>query len=332
MKTPPLDSAAEEAASHWAARLEGSTLSAADRTGLDAWLAKNPGHRALLSAYCQFSADLEQTLPALASAGLIAVPAKESPRRHGWGLGWFAGGALATLAAALVVWLAWPAAAQEHLSTSAGQRVAHVLPDGTRVELNARTSLQLAFTGAERRVRMAEGEAFFTVSKNKARPFIIETPAGSVRVTGTVFDVRTEAASQLEVTVAEGSVQVRPDSNGGAPLSLGAGDRLTASASAGVEVKPIDASALADTLAWREGKIVLNGVPLREALARFARYHGRGIILSTTVDARDPHTIGSSYSLDDLAGFLNSIETRWPDLKVTPELNGTYRVTLRTQP
>ena len=65
------DPVTEEQASLWAARLEGSSLSAADRAALDAWLAEKPVHRVLLSDYCQFSADLEQLLPSLVAAGRV---------------------------------------------------------------------------------------------------------------------------------------------------------------------------------------------------------------------------------------------------------------------
>src|SRR5690606_24088644 len=58
---------ADITASLWAARLDGSSLSTADREELDRWLDTHPSHRALLSQYCQFGADLERTLAPLRS-------------------------------------------------------------------------------------------------------------------------------------------------------------------------------------------------------------------------------------------------------------------------
>jgi transmembrane sensor len=166
------------------------------------------------------------------------------------------------------------------------------------------------------------------VHKDPTRPFIVETPAGSVRVTGTHFDVRSETPTTFEVTVTEGSVQAHPGEIAGvpsAPQTLAAGDQLTASPE-GVSVRQLSTAALDDVLAWRQGQIVFNRVPLKEALGRFARYHGRGITVSAEVaDKR----IGGRYSLDDLDGFLAFIEEGL-QVHVTRDLNGTLLVSARS--
>ena len=329
-----LDPAAEEQASLWAARLDGSVLSAADRIALDAWLAGHPAHRALLSHYCQFSADLEQQLPLLEgikelSAGIRITP--ETAQPHPW-LRWpmMAGVTLTAAAAvALAFWLARPKTQFENIATPVAQRQVLTLADGTRVELNARTSLQVAIDGNARRVRLASGEAFFAVHKDATRPFIVETPAGSVRVTGTEFAVRIEIASSLEVTVLEGAVQARPgDANGrpATPIALTAGDKLSAGPGGVVSVQALSASALDDALAWRQGQTVFRGVPLNEALARFARYHGRSIT-ATAAAAELP--VGGRFSLDDLDGFFGALEEVLP-VSVKHNLDGTMLVSLRT--
>lgn len=309
MNTAPHHSSlAEEQAALWAARLEGSVLSAADRTTLDAWLAADPAHRALLSAYCQFSADLEQQLPLLAGIrdGLAESPTVAKTARS---LPWlsrplWAGAALLAVAVVAAVFL-WPARPQnqfQSLATPVAHRETVTLADGTRVELNAQTTLVVELTAEARRVRLAGGEAFFTVSQDPARPFFVETPAGSVRVTGTQFNVRTESAAAFEVTVLGGSVQVHP--GGAAPRMLAAGDRLVRAADH-VAVAALTPRQLGDVLAWRQGRIVFADTPLREALARFARYHGRNLVAS---DAAAERRVGGTHSLDDLDGFFAALE------------------------
>ncbi|MBI5380481.1 MAG: FecR domain-containing protein [Opitutae bacterium] len=318
--------AAEDQAALWAARLDGSTLTAADRAALDQWLNEDPAHRALLSQYCQFSTDLEDQLPALVAAGAVHLPPEKKPARFRWPVIWSAGVALAAAAAvAFALWTGAPASQIENLSTPLAQRQSFTLTDGTQVELNAQTSLRVENTKSERRVRLAGGEAFFRVSKDSARPFIVETPAGSVRVTGTVFDVRTESASEFDVTVVEGSVQVRPGALGrdSAPVALGARERFSASAGTGVQT--LSTAALDDVLAWRQGQIVFDRVPLHEALARFARYHGRG--LTATAGAAQLR-VGGRFSLDDLDGFCTALEEVLP-VRVSRDLSGTVQVSLR---
>jgi transmembrane sensor len=326
---PTHDPAAEEQAALWAARLDGGSLEHSDRAALDAWLAANAGNRTLLSQYCQFSTDLESQLPVLVAAGAVKMPSVTNAPRKSWRATWIGFGSLAAAAAVtFAVWNAWPAHSVENIATAVAQRQTVTLADGTRVELNARTSLLVENTKTERHVRLAEGEAFFTVSKDPMRPFIVETPAGSVRVTGTVFNVCSEAASQLEVTVAEGSVQVRPRAAGAsdaAPVALSPGDRLVASAT-GVSLQKLSSDALENTLAWRTGQIVFEGTPLREALARFARYHGRSIVAAPAVESL---TVGGRYSLEDLDEFLAALEAALP-VRVTHDLSGAVLVGPRT--
>lgn len=328
---PSADSAVDAQAARWAARLDSGEFEAADRAELDAWLARDPSHRAALADYCQFSADLEDRLPHLVAAGRVTLPAAAAARRPRRSFAAFAGFGLAAAAAvAAVLYVARPAPQIENVATAVAQRHSHTLADGTRVELNAQTSLRFENTRTERRVRLVGGEALFAVAKDAARPFVVETPAGTVRVTGTVFNVRTESgAPALDVTVVEGSVQVRPGEAAAGeaaanPVALGAGDHLSARRGR-VAVNALSPAALADTLAWRHGQIVFADVPLAEAIARFAHYHGRSIAVDGALAAE---TLGGRYSLDDLGGFLAALEVSLP-VKVRTDLSGAITLVRR---
>jgi transmembrane sensor len=315
---------AEDQAALWAARLDGSTLSASDREALASWLEEKPEHRALLSQYCQFSADLEEKLVALLGIGGVSLPPEKATPRQRWSGRWVVGFALAAAAMLAVAFVfTRPAAKPASFATSHSQRQLAVLSDGTRVELNAHT--QITFQdGAQRHLRLTSGEAYFIVSKNKHRPFIVDTPSGSVRVTGTVFNVRAENARALEVAVVEGSVEVKAGPRD--PVALTAHDYLIAS-DTGVSVKSLPAAGLDDVLAWRQGQIVFDGVPLRDALDRFARYHGRKITATTAAgDLR----LGGRFSLDDIDGFFAALEAVLPVL-IEKDANGDVKVKLRSE-
>lgn len=325
---PPTHSpAAEEQAALWAAKIDGASLTGSDHAALETWLAGNPAHRTLLSQYCQFSADLEEQLPSLVAAGLVTLPPERVTRPGRFTL--FAGLVVAAAAAIAVgIWFNQPRPGAETYVTAVAQRQTLTLADGTRMDLNAHTSVLIENGPSERRVRLASGEAFFTVSKDTTRPFIVDTPAGSVRVTGTVFNVRSESTSQLEVTVMEGSVEVHPgDLSGtrpGVPVTLKAGGRVSAD-TGGILSTTLSAGGVEDALAWRHGQIVFDDVPLSEAVARFARYHGRAI---KAVGPAANLRLGGTYSLDDFDGFFAALPRFYPGLHVAKDLSGALVVSL----
>lgn len=322
------DSKADATASLWAARLDGSTLTVEQREALDRWLAADPQHRILLSRYCQFGADLEHALSPLRSDAEIIAPTPTARTRRPWRPILLAG--LAVAAAWLVLLVVLPdRAAPTQLATRVGERTTTVLDDGSTIELNAQTAAVVSLNETERRVRLAQGQAFFDVKPDAARPFIVETPQGSVRVTGTRFDVRTDSSQPLEVVVAQGAVQVAAHDAGGAttqPVQLAAGQRYSGAGSQ--RVIDLTADELADALAWRQGQIVFREVLLRDALARFGRYHGRSLAADPSAGAL---RIGGRFSLDDLDGFLAALEEIFP-VEVSQNRNGTIHIRLLSRP
>lgn len=325
------DPAVEEQASLWAARLDGGDLTSAQEAELAQWLASHPLHRTLLSQYCQLSADLEAQLPEL--QGVTEedpTPASRPAVRRAWWWGAAAGAMAAAAAVVFVLQRTEAPVGPRTLASALAERQEVTLTDGSKVELNAQTSLRIAFTDTERRVRLGSGQAYFAVSKDAQRPFVIETPAGLVRVTGTQFDVRLESADTMDVLVVSGSVQVRPASAPGEraePIALRPNELLRTRPGLAATVEKLSANDVAEALAWRTGEVVFNGTTLREALQRFARYHGRGLSASA---AAGELTIGGRYRLDDLEGFLSSLEDFLP-VKVVQHLNGTVEVRLRSE-
>ena len=100
---------------------------------------------------------------------------------------------------------------QNRLITPKGGEYTIMMADGTKVWVNAATEIRypVKFVGQERRVRL-EGEAYFEVTEDADRPFIVEANGLEVKVYGTQFNVNTRRDDQIQTTLVEGSVSVRP--------------------------------------------------------------------------------------------------------------------------
>ncbi len=107
-----------------------------------------------------------------------------------------------------------------------GIQLAVALQDGSFIDLNAASSLQVtsSFNDKERRVEL-DGEAFFDIAKDKTKPFVIETDLVEVRVLGTSFNVD-ENEDSVVVTVATGIVEVTDISAPNNTRKLAKGERI----------------------------------------------------------------------------------------------------------
>ena len=101
--------------------------------------------------------------------------------------------------------------ATQTISVPAGQRLNTILPDGTDVWLNAKTTIKypVSFNEKERLISL-DGQAYFNVAKNKDIPFFVKTRDGVVQALGTKFDVMAYSDSRsFETVLMEGKVKVR---------------------------------------------------------------------------------------------------------------------------
>ncbi len=155
--------------------------------------------------------------------------------------------------------------------TRAGERAALTLTDETRALLggDSRMRIPKAFGTPVRAVSL-EGIATFTPKPDADRPFHVRTEQAMITATGTVFDVRSvpgEARTLLRVR--EGSVQV---SAGGESHTVSAGQALDVRADGATH--PLAGAAVTEAFGWADGRLVMNGRPLREALAEVQRSFG----------------------------------------------------------
>ena len=164
------------------------------------------------------------------------------------------------------------------------------------------------------------------MSKDASRPFVVETPEGVVRVTGTVFNVR-RTTKAVEVTVLEGTVRLRAASAEVGDEAVARGGRAVMAGDA-ITVRELPAAEVQDTVAWRQGQAIFDDTRLGEAVERFAAYRVRPLIVDATVaDLR----IGGRYSLSDLDGLLRTVERVLP-VRVVRETDGTVRIVAARPP
>lgn len=295
----------EEPALRWATRLDAGDLTGVETEELEAWLRADPTHEWRLAHYRQFYAKLHGTLPAMAAEGVLPREPVTRQRRHGWL-------AVASMVAMLVLGVAWWWQRPVEHFTLIGRRQTLVSADGTRVDLNASSELSVRFMRDRRIARLLRGEAAFQVSPDAKRPFFVETPTGTLQVTGTWFNVRLPSPDRMEVSVLEGRVEVQPVDQAGLrlpiPPTLTAGDQLHFNA-ATRELHRRRPAAIENVVAWREGKVVFQGTRLGDATEFFATYHGREITVARDVAALE---LGGRYTLDDLDQFLDSLTQALP--------------------
>jgi transmembrane sensor len=301
----------EDRAAEWLAHRDSGRWSDADQRELETWLAASFEHRV---AFLRLEAAWEKTKRAKAFG--VGVPARMVPppgewrttpffgatnsatsdaepvrdlskgavrpsrnaRRMRWGIA-----ASVLLAASAALYFYSSVSSKDHYSTPVGGTASIPLKDGTKVTLNTASEIRIDLSSKDlRRVDLEQGEAFFDVAKDPARPFTVF--AGDKRITavGTRFAVRRDADGDVRVTVTEGTVRFdsgegeRPPADAGMsteqrPVLLLAGTIARATKDS-LLVQKDAAQAAESSLSWRSGYLIFDDTALADAVAEFNRY------------------------------------------------------------
>lgn len=216
--------------------------------------------------------------------------------------------------AAALVFLVWPAGRERLVPVAAPAGIIAVdapaqqrLDDGTLVDLQEGAVVEAAYTVESRRVVLRQGTAHFQVTKDAARPFVVEADGLRVRAVGTAFSV-VQAPAGVEVIVTEGRVAVAADSNGPvAEAWAEAGEcvRAGSGADSALAVRPVSAAELAERMAWRLPRLRFTDAPLAEAVALINRHNRRQLVI-------DDATLGELQisgvlRADNQAAFLEAL-------------------------
>ena len=179
------------------------------------------------------------------------------------------------------------------------------LPDGTRVWLNAASSIQYSLnigTAKERLVKL-DGEAYFEVSKNKAHPFVVETAKQTVEVLGTHFNINSYEEEQVtKTTLLEGSVRVsHNDTNESEVLEPGEQSLVSAR---GIAVKNVDVD---EAVAWKQGYFMFNNEKQESILRKIARWYNVEIEYADP-EAKEVMYYGTVSRFEKISKVLHKLE------------------------
>jgi len=182
-----------------------------------------------------------------------------------------------------------------------------VLPDGSHVDMGARSILDVDFTGTQRRLKLRNGQAFFRVKHDATHPFVVD--AGDIRViaVGTAFDVRRSGA-EVSVTVQEGAVEVQKDGSAMAPVRATAGHQLVFDATTGEMRRSIVDPEMA--LAWRDGRLEFAGDTLDAVIESVNRYARRPIVIADP--ALGKLTFTGTVFVDSIDASLDAMQQVFP--------------------
>lgn len=168
----------------------------------------------------------------------------------------------------------------QEITSPSGIRSQVLLPDGTKVWLNAESTLkfQVPFQGENRNVDL-QGEAFFDVVKDPGKPFVVQTDKVKIKVLGTRFNCKSYAEDEnVQVALEEGKIALNiPGSFGSSEKILHPGEFAVVGKSnlqATITSEEID-----KYIAWHTGKLVFSNSPMSEVAQMLERWYGIDVVV-----------------------------------------------------
>lgn len=202
------------------------------------------------------------------------------------------------------------------IETPNGGQYRVILPDGSKVWLNAASTLRYPASFAcsqERRVELS-GEAYFEIAKDQNKPFLVASGEQTVEVLGTHFNVNAYANEpNVKTTLLEGSIRLEKLNNGRSVV-LTPGQQATLEKK-GITVKEVP---MDDAVAWKDGLFHFNNTDLQTIMRQMARWYNVEVAYEGNIDYK---------------GFFGSIERSYTLTEVLEVLklgNVNYRIELPT--
>lgn len=188
--------------------------------------------------------------------------------------------------------------------TPKGGRYQIVLPDGSKVFMNAATSMKFPaeFSRLERRVEI-KGEAFFEIARDEKRPFIVERGDVAVKVLGTKFNLSAyEDETDLKVTLVEGSVSVEQSDLLGEKLILKPGEQIRINANG--QRSLIEKANIEEAVAWKNNLFWFEDSDIQEVTKALSRWYNVSIEIKDNITDRFTGSIPMDLPFSKVIGML----------------------------
>lgn len=289
-----------EAAATWYVQLNDGSGSEAQTQAWQAWVDANPQHAA---AWARVEMLQRQWAKMPRQAALSSLGAAQAQRRD----------VLKILGMLVAVggcsWLAVEQVPYRSMlaqqRTRLGERRSVRLDDGSQLEMNADTALDIHFDARQRRIELYRGEILIQTAKDPAhRPFIVYTTDGSVRALGTRFSVR-PLAGQTQVGVLQDAVEVTPGNHDHKPLRLEAGQQVTFDRHAASPPHPLPTG----STAWVQGMLSVDDWRLGDFIEELSRY--RPGVLRCAAGVQNL-SISGAFRIDDTDTVLENLSKTLP--------------------
>lgn len=280
-----------EAADEWLTYLHSGNTSETGRAAFSAWLMKSESNRAAFQEAEQLWQDLgfvSICADDLVAEGLTADKlaandddADQKTAFFSWGKALAAGVAVILGSLALFWQLQPPTQTQLEYTSAVAQIKDITLPDESEVTLSADSELIVTFSDKKRNLELVKGRAYFEVSPDPSRPFVVTAGNTSARAVGTAFDVNANTEG-VTVAVTHGIVDVSSFADYQhqqvkAKTQITAG-QLVQSQKNGTISAPADFKT-DQIVSWKTGRLVYEGQKLSVITAEINRYREKKIRL-----------------------------------------------------
>lgn len=277
-------------ACEWAVRLRGENIDDSLLDQFSEWLITSEEHQNAFTQVASISGELD-AVKAMSMDHLIPETRQAAKPRFGW---LHLSGGFAAAAIVVVAWLGLqPDLSVEHYQTAVGKQLAVSLDDGSTVELNTDSELEVHFNDEQRTIRLVKGEAFFNTAKDSERPFIVEIGDVSAQVLGTSFNVYRTTEQAATVVVTEGAVRVASTHYPSQATILEADQAAAYNLETGIEPIKVNLEAIT---AWRQQQVKFDNTPLHEVVATLNRYSATQISLLSNDIAYIP--VSGTFSIE----------------------------------